>query len=149
MTTTTTFTPKTVSTRWLLVDAEGQILGRLASRISNLLRGKHKPQYTPGQNVGDFVVVVNAEKVKVTGRKLEHKEYKWFTNRPSGLKTRTLAQMLQAHPTEVLRRAVKGMMPRTPLRYAQLKRLKIYAGPLHPHGAQPLVEFAGTTNGSN
>jgi large subunit ribosomal protein L13 len=121
---------------WVVVDAEGQNLGRLATRIADALRGKRKPEYTPHVDTGDFVVVVNAEKVVVTGNKLEQKLYYRHSGYPGGLRTRTLGEMLERRPEEVLRKAVKGMLPRNKLARAQLRKLKVYAGPEHPHTAQ-------------
>jgi large subunit ribosomal protein L13 len=121
---------------WHVVDAEGKTLGRLATQIANVLRGKHKPTYTPHVDVGDFVVVVNAEKVVVTGKKREDKVYWRHSGYPGGIRSRTLAEMLDRRPEEVLRKAVKGMLPRNRLARMQLKKLKIYAGPEHPHEAQ-------------
>ncbi len=111
-------------------------MGRLATEIARLLRGKDKPQYTPHVDTGDFVVVVNAEKVVVTGKKTEQKVYYRHSGYPGGLKTTSYEEMLERKPTEILRRAVKGMMPKTRLGRQQLKKLKIYAGPEHPHEAQ-------------
>ncbi len=121
---------------WHLVDAEGQTLGRLATRIAETLRGKDKPQFTPHVDTGDFVVVVNAEKIAVTGKKLDDKMYHRHSGYPGGLRSRSLREQLERQPTEVLRKAVKGMLPRNRLGRAQIKKLKIYAGPEHPHGAQ-------------
>lgn len=125
----------------MIVDARDQRLGRLATRIADALRGKNKPQYTPHIDTGVFVVVVNAEKVAVTGKKMEDKIYYRHTGFPGGLKKRTLAEMMAKKPEEVLRLAVKGMMPRNRLGRAQLKKLKIYAGPDHPHQAQKPEEM--------
>jgi large subunit ribosomal protein L13 len=128
--------PHEVERRWYLVDAEGQTLGRLATQIARLLRGKNKPQYTPHVDTGDFVVVVNAEKVVVTGKKAEQKVYYRHTGYPGGLKETSYEVMMERKPTEILRKAVRGMMPRTRLGRQQLRKLKIYAGPEHPHEAQ-------------
>ncbi len=128
--------PHEVERRWQLIDAEGKTLGRLAAEIARLLRGKDKPRYTPHVDTGDFVVVVNAEKVAVTGKKAEQKVYRRHTGYPGGLKETSYETMLERRPTEVLRKAVKGMMPRTRLGRAQLRKLKVYAGPEHPHEAQ-------------
>jgi large subunit ribosomal protein L13 len=125
-----------VTRQWYVVDAEGKILGRLATQIAETLRGKGKPQYTPHVDTGDFVVVVNAEKIAVTGKKLDDKLYYRHSGYPGGLRSRPLREELDRRPTEVLRRAVKGMLPRNRLGRAQLKKLKIYAGPEHPHEAQ-------------
>jgi large subunit ribosomal protein L13 len=128
--------PHEVERRWHLVDAQGQTLGRLATEIARLLRGKNKPQYTPHVDTGDFVVVVNAEKVVVTGKKAEQKVYYRHTGYPGGLKETSYKVMMERKPTEILRKAVRGMMPRTRLGRQQLRKLKIYAGPEHPHEAQ-------------
>jgi large subunit ribosomal protein L13 len=125
-----------IERKWHLIDAEGQTLGRLATEIARVLRGKTKPQYTPHIDTGDFVVVVNAEKVVVTGRKAEQKVYYRHTGYPGGLKETSYEVMMERKPTEVLRKAVKGMMPKTRLGRQQFKKLKIYAGPEHPHEAQ-------------
>jgi large subunit ribosomal protein L13 len=128
--------PASVERKWHLIDAEGQTLGRLATEIARLLRGKNKPQYTPHIDTGDFVVVVNAERVVVTGKKAEQKVYRRHTGYPGGLREMSYEVMLERKPTEILRRAVKGMMPRTRLGRQQIRKLKIYAGPEHPHEAQ-------------
>ena len=119
-----------------MVDAEGQTLGRLATQIAETLRGKNKPQYTPHVDTGDFVVVVNCEKITVTGQKLDQKMYHRHSGYPGGLRSRTLREQLERRPTEVIRKAVKGMLPRNKLAAAQLTKLKVYAGPEHPHEAQ-------------
>ena len=121
---------------WYLVDADGKTLGRLATQIANILRGKNKPTYTPHVDVGDFVVVINAEKVHVTGNKREAKRYWRHSGYPGGIRSRTLGDMLERRPEEVLRKAVKGMLPRNRLARQQITKLKIYAGPEHPHQAQ-------------
>jgi large subunit ribosomal protein L13 len=133
-----TYSAKTgeVARQWHIVDADGLTLGRLATRIADTLRGKDKPQYTPHIDTGDFVVVVNAEKIAVTGNKLDQKRYYRHSGYPGGLRSRTLREQLQRRPEEVLRKAVKGMLPRNKLAAAQLTKLKIYAGPEHPHEAQ-------------
>ena len=128
--------PLEVERKWHVIDAEGQTLGRLATEIARLLRGKNKPQYTPHVDTGDFVVVVNAEKVVVTGKKAEQKVYYRHTGYPGGLKETSYETMLERKPTEILRKAVRGMMPRTRLGRQQFRKLKIYAGPEHPHEAQ-------------
>ena len=125
-----------IARRWYVVDADGKNLGRLATRIADTLRGKNKPEYTPHVDTGDFVVVVNAEKIAVTGKKLDDKLYYRHSGYPGGLKSRTLREQLERRPTEVLRTAVKGMLPRNRLARAQMTKLKIYAGPEHPHEAQ-------------
>jgi large subunit ribosomal protein L13 len=129
-------TPENRERDWLGVDATGQTLGRLATRIADTLRGKHKPEYTPHCDVGDFVVVVNAEKISVTGKKRDEKLYHRHSGYPGGLRSRTLAEMLERRPEEVIRLAVKGMLPRNRIARAQLRKLKVYAGPEHPHVAQ-------------
>jgi large subunit ribosomal protein L13 len=128
--------PGEIERRWLVVDAEGQTLGRLATRIADALRGKGKPQFTPHVDTGDFVVVVNAEKIAVTGKKLDEKIYYRHSGYPGGLKQRTLREQLERRPTEVIRIAVKGMLPKNKLAARQLTKLKVYAGPEHPHTAQ-------------
>ena len=128
--------PGEVEQKWHLVDATDQIVGRLASQIAVKLMGKHRPQYTPHVDTGDFVVVVNAEKIAVTGKKLEQKRYYRHSGYPGGLRSRTLAEQLERRPTEVLRKAVKGMLPRNRLARRQITKLKVYAGPEHPHEAQ-------------
>ena len=128
--------PGEIDRLWYVVDAEGKTLGRLATQIAETLRGKGKPEYTPHVDTGDFVVVVNAEKITVTGKKLDDKIYYRHSGYPGGLKSRPLRDELERRPTEVLRKAVKGMLPRNRLGRAQLRKLKIYAGPDHPHAAQ-------------
>ena len=128
--------PLEVERKWYVVDAEGKHLGRLATEIVRVLRGKNKPQYTPHVDVGDFVIVVNADRVAVTGKKAEQRVYRRHSGYPGGLKETSYQQMLARKPTEVLRRAVYGMMPKTRLARKQFKKLKIYAGPEHPHAAQ-------------
>jgi large subunit ribosomal protein L13 len=121
---------------WLVVDATGQTLGRLATQIADALRGKRKPEYTPHVDTGDFVVVVNAEKISVSGNKRAEKRYYRHSGYPGGIKSRTLEEMLERRPEEVIRLAVKGMLPRNRLARKQLTKLKVYAGPDHPHAAQ-------------
>ena len=133
--------PGEIDRLWYVVDAEGKTLGRLATQIADMLRGKGKPQYTPHVDTGDFVVVVNAEKIVVTGKKLDDKIYYRHSGYPGGLKSRSLRDELARRPTEVLRKAVKGMLPRNRLARAQMRKLKIYAGPEHPHEAQSPQEF--------
>ncbi len=130
--------PGEVERVWYVVDAADRTLGRLATRIASVLRGKHKPQYTPHEDVGDFVIVVNAEKIKVTGNKLDQKKYYWHTGYPGGIREITLRRQLALHPERVIEHAVKGMLPRGPLGRRQLKKMKVYSGPEHPHeGQQP------------
>ena len=134
---------RTVSTRredaqhdWYVVDAEGRTLGRLASEIARRLRGKHKAVYTPHVDTGDYIIVVNAEKVRVTGKKEQDKIYYRHSGYPGGIKATSLGKLRAAHPERILANAVKGMMPRNPLGRAMLRKLKVYAGPTHPHAAQ-------------
>jgi large subunit ribosomal protein L13 len=138
-----TYSAKTgkINREWYLVDADGKTLGRLATQIADRLRGKGKPQYTAHVDTGDFVVVVNAEKIAVTGNKLDNKMYYRHSGYPGGLKTRTLREQLDRRPTEVLRKAVKGMLPRNKLANQQITKLKIYAGPEHPHESQSPKPF--------
>ncbi len=128
--------PGEIARNWYLVDADGLTLGRLATQIADTLRGKGKPEYTPHVDTGDFVIVVNAEKIHVTGQKLDKKLVYRHSGFPGGLKSRTLREQLERRPTEVLRKAVKGMLPRNRLARQQINKLKIYAGPEHPHEAQ-------------
>ncbi len=125
-----------IKREWYVVDAAGQTLGRLATTVANVLRGKHKPTYTPGLDVGDFVIVVNADKIVVTGDKLEQKKYYRYSGYPGGLRETSLAVMLRNHPTRVIELAVKGMLPKNRLGRAMIKKLKVYAGETHPHAAQ-------------
>lgn len=122
--------------KWFVVDAEGQTLGRLASQIAAVLRGKHKPSYNPSVDTGDFVVVVNAEKIHTTGRRLDQKKYYKHSGYVGGLTERTLREELERNPERVLYRAVKGMLPKNILGRKTLRKLKVYAGPDHPHEAQ-------------
>ena len=121
---------------WVLVDATDKTLGRLATKIAMVLRGKHKPEFTPNCDTGDYVVVINAEKIRVTGNKLEDKRYWRHTEYPGGIKSTKLGDMLNQHPERVLENAVKGMLPKGPLGFAQFRKLKVYAGAQHPHAAQ-------------
>ena len=128
--------PGEVARDWYVVDATGQTRGRLATQIADTLRGKRKPQFTPHVDTGDFVIVVNADKITVTGNKLDQKKYYRHSGYPGGLKERTLREQLERRPTEVIRTAVKGMLPKNRLARQQITKLKIYAGPEHPHGPQ-------------
>ncbi|MEX1196647.1 MAG: 50S ribosomal protein L13 [Pseudohongiellaceae bacterium] len=128
--------PQTAENNWLLVDAEGLTLGRMAAEIATRLRGKHKPEYTPHVDTGDFVVVVNADKVHVTGKKAKDKMYYAHSGFPGGLKEASFAKMMEKSPERVIRLAVKGMLPRTPLGRAMFRKLKVYPGAEHPHSAQ-------------
>lgn len=125
-----------IDKKWHVVDASGKVLGRLASEIATRLRGKHKPTYSTFMDNGDFVVVVNADKIRLTGKKWDEKEYHHHTSYMGGLKTATAREMLEKKPTEIIRLAVQGMLPKNTLGRAQLKKLKIYAGAEHPHAAQ-------------
>jgi len=129
-------TAQTLDKEWFVVDAQGAVLGRLATQVASILRGKHKPTYTPHADAGDFVVVVNADKVRLTGRKMDQKMYYWYSGYPGGIKGRTARQMLDRKPEEVLRRAVKGMLPKNNLGRKMMSKLKIYASPEHPHQSQ-------------
>ena len=139
---TSIITNKDIDRKYYLLDAEGQILGRLAVRAELLLSGKRKVGYTPNVDNGDFVVVVNASKVAVTGDKLEDKTYTSFSGYPGGLKTKNLGTLMRTRPTEVIRHAVKGMIPKNKLGSRMITRLKVYAGPEHPHTAQRPVVLA-------
>jgi large subunit ribosomal protein L13 len=133
-----TYIPKKdeIDRQWLVVDASNQVLGRLASEIARLLRGKHKATFTPSLDTGDFVVVVNAERVALTGQKLEEKKYYRHSGYPGGLRVRTAREMLNKHPERLIRAAVWGMLPKNRLGRRLLRKLKIYSGPEHPHAAQ-------------
>lgn len=131
-----TFFPKEPTPGWVIVDASGQTVGRLATQIASVLKGKHKPEYTPNQPMGDFVVVVNAEKVVFTGRKLDQKVYTRYTGYQGGLKLTTAREMLDKAPERVLEKAVWGMLPKNRLGRKLIRRLKVYAGEAHPHAAQ-------------
>ncbi len=137
--------PADVDKRWYVIDADGVVLGRLAAEISRLLRGKHKPTYTPHVDCGDNIIVVNAEKVHLTGKKRADKVFHWHTGYPGGIKSRTMAQRLEgAHPERVILKAVERMVPRGPLGRRQMRNLRVYAGPGHPHEAQApeVLDFA-------
>jgi large subunit ribosomal protein L13 len=128
--------PSDIERNWYVVDAEDKVLGRLAAEVATILRGKHKPQFTPHMDTGDFVIIVNAEKIKLTGKKWEKKTYYWHTGYPGGLRSRTATELRSRQPEEIIRKAVWGMMPKNSLGRNQMKKLKIYAGPEHPHMAQ-------------
>lgn len=128
--------PHEVVHGWYLVNADGKVLGRLASQIAARLRGKHKPEYTPHVDTGDFIVVVNAAKIRVTGRKALDKKYYRHTTYPGGIRETNFAKLQARHPERVLEKAVKGMLPKGPLGYAMLRKLKVYAAGTHPHTAQ-------------
>jgi large subunit ribosomal protein L13 len=127
---------KELSHQWYLVDAEGKVLGRLATKLANVLRGKNKPTFTASQDTGDFIIVVNAEKVTLTGKKMKDKIYYRHTGYPGGIKEISAEKLLAKKPTEMIRMAVKGMLPKNSLGRQMLRKLKIYAGPNHPHEAQ-------------
>lgn len=125
-----------IKREWWVVDASGQTLGRLATRIAIILRGKHKPEYTPHMDCGDHVIVINADKIRVTGRKLDQKVYYWHSGYPGGLKSISLRDQLRQHPTRVIEAAVRGMLPKNRLGRRMIKKLKVYASDTHPHQAQ-------------
>lgn len=133
--------PGEVERRWYVVDAEGQTLGRLASRIAHVLKGKHKPTYSPSIDTGDYVIVINAGKIHVTGRRLDQKKYYRHSGYPSGLTEITLREQLERYPDRPIRLAVKGMLPKNALGRRMLKKLKVYVGDEHPHGAQQPEPF--------
>ncbi|MGH8747428.1 MAG: 50S ribosomal protein L13 [Burkholderiales bacterium] len=128
--------PGAVNNDWYVVDAQGKVLGRLAARIAARLRGKHKPEYTPHVDTGDYIVVVNAAQIRVTGKKAEDKKYYRHTGYPGGIRETNFAKLHAKYPGRVLHKAVKGMLPKGPLGYAMLKKLKVYAEGVHPHSAQ-------------
>ncbi|MDJ1172214.1 50S ribosomal protein L13 [Roseofilum sp. BLCC_M154] len=135
---TKTYLPpqESLDRKWYVVDAEGQRLGRLATEVANILRGKNKPTFTPHMDVGDFVVIVNAEKIQVTGKKREQKLYRRHSGRPGGMKTETFAKLQGRIPERILEKAIKGMLPKNALGRKLFTKLKVYAGPKHPHEAQ-------------
>ena len=132
---------ETINRSWYVVDAEGETVGRLASKIATVLRGKHKPSYTPHFDAGDYVIVLNADKVRFTGNKMAVKEYQTYSGYPGGQKRRTAEQLAAKHPTAILEIAVKGMLPRTKLGNAMIKKLFVYTGSEHPHAAQQPEPF--------
>lgn len=144
---TKTYVPPhdTIERNWHVIDAEGQRLGRLATEIATILRGKNKPNFTPNMDTGDFVVVVNADKVVVTGRKDSQKLYRRHSGRPGGMKTETFAQLQARIPERIIEQAVKGMLPKNSLGRKQFTKLKVYAGPEHPHQAQTPQEYVVQT----
>ena len=143
--------PSDIDKKWLVIDADGLVLGRLASQVAMILRGKHKPSFTPHMDCGDNVIVVNAAKVKITGNKAADKTYYWHTGYPGGIKSRTAGQILEgAHPERVVEKAVQRMIPKGPLGRQQLKNLRVYAGAKHPHeGQQPEVLDLAARNPKN
>lgn len=128
--------PATVEQTWYIVDAEDKVLGRLASEIARIIRGKHKPSFTPHLNCGDKVIVINADKVRLTGNKMENKIYRWYTGYPSGQRERTPKEYFEKRPTEILKLAVSGMLPKNRLQKRFLQNLHLYTGTDHPHQAQ-------------
>ena len=130
-----------VERQWYVIDAENQVMGRLASQIAAMLRGKHKPTFTPHVDTGDYIIVVNAEKLVLTGKKLDQKMYRHHTGYPGGLKETTYRRLMATKPEFALKEAVRGMLPKGPLGYAMLKKLHVYAGPNHEHQAQKPVVF--------
>jgi large subunit ribosomal protein L13 len=128
--------PKDIKREWHVIDASGKILGRLASEAAHLLKGKHKPIYVPHLDTGDYVIIINADKIRVTGRKAEQKVYYHHSGYPGGLKSRTLEEMMKKRPEWVVEHAVKGMLPKNVLGRAMFRKLKVYTGPTHPHQAQ-------------
>lgn len=138
-----TFIPKKddIEQKWWLINADGKILGRLATEVADLIRGKKKPQFTSHLDTGDFVVIINAEKIKVTGRKLDQKTYYTHSGYPGGIKAETLKDLLERKPEEVIKKAVWGMIPKGKLGRALYKKLKVYRGPSHPHEAQNPREY--------
>jgi large subunit ribosomal protein L13 len=138
-----TYTPKPedIQREWFVIDAKDQTLGRLAAQIAHMLRGKHKPMFTPNIDTGDFVIVVNCDKIRVTGTKLDDKMYYRHSGYPGGFRSETLREVLQRHPERALQSAVRGMLPKNRLGRQMLKKLKLYAGDKHPHAAQQPKEF--------
>lgn len=134
-------TPRTKKQGWYLVDAEGVTLGRLSARLARILMGKHKPSYTPHEDVGDYIVVINASRLNVTGKKMTDKVYYSHSGYPGGIKARVLKDVLSTHPTRVLEHAVKGMLPKNRLGRAMIKKLKVYSGETHPHQAQSPIKI--------
>jgi large subunit ribosomal protein L13 len=138
-------TPETISRRWFVIDATDQVVGRLAVQIANILRGKHRPEYTPHVDTGEFVIVINAEKIRFTGKKLQTKTYHWYTRYPGGRKEALARDWLETHPDRILHAAVQRMVPRNRLGRQQMTKLKIYKGGEHPHQAQQPQEFKQAT----
>lgn len=128
--------PNEVERKWYLIDAEGKVLGRLASEVASILRGKNKPTYTPHVDTGDFVIIVNADKVKLTGKKLDQKEYRYHTGYPGGLKAIPYRRLMEKNPEKAIHLAVRGMLPKNRLGRKMIKKLKVYSGPEHNHQAQ-------------
>jgi len=141
--------PLEVERKWYLIDADGEILGRLATKIANILRGKNKPEYTAHVDTGDFVIVINAEKIKVTGKKETDKKYYRHSGFPGGLKTTSFRELMEKNPTTALEKAVKGMLPHNTLGDAQFQKLNVYAGSEHPHAAQQPITIEKTDKEAN
>ena len=139
--------PLEVEREWVVIDATDQVLGRVAAKAAHILKGKHKPQYTPHVDTGDFVIIVNADKIRMTGTKATSKEYYRHSGFPGGLKMETFAEAMQKHPERVIEHAVKGMLPKNTLGRKQGKKLKVYVGPEHPHAAQKPREIKMEDNG--
>jgi large subunit ribosomal protein L13 len=137
--------PGLVPQRWFVIDAADQVVGRLAVQIATILRGKHRPEYTPHIDTGEYVIVTNASKLRFTGKKMETKQYHWYTRYPGGYKTATAKDWIDTHPERILEAAVRRMVPRNTLGRKQMTKLKIYAGPEHPHQAQQPQEFKPAT----
>ena len=135
--------PEEIERKWYVIDAEDKVLGRLATEVATILRGKHKPIYTPHVDTGDFVIVINADKVQLTGKKLDQKEYRYHTGYPGGLKSVSYGRLMEENPEKAIQLAVKGMMPKNKLGKQMFKKLKVYSGPEHKHEAQQpeLYEF--------
>ena len=136
--------PNQVPQRWFVIDAADQVVGRLAVQIANILRGKHRPVYTPHVDTGEYVIVINADKIRFTGKKLQTKTYHWYTRYPGGLKEARARDLMVSHPDRILREAVRRMVPRNRLGRQQMTKLVIYSGPSHPHQAQQPVAFPVT-----
>lgn len=132
---------ESVQHNWYVIDAEGQTLGRLTTRIASVLRGKHKPTFTPHVDCGDYVIVINAEKIVLTGKKLDQKHYYKYSGYMGGLRSRTARQLLDTHPERIIEHAVKGMLPKNRLASQMIKKLRVYAGSEHPHEAQQVTDF--------
>lgn len=136
MKTTKAYKPTDIAKKWYLVDAENQVLGRLAARVAKILQGKHKPEYTPNMDLGDYIIILNAAKVRVTGNKAKDKQYYKHTGYPGGIKAINFAKLIAKKPEMIFEKAIKGMLPKGPLGRQMLSKLKIYAGEAHPHAAQ-------------
>lgn len=133
--------PETIQRRWFVIDATNQVVGRLAVQIANILRGKHRPEYTPHVDTGEFVIVVNVDKIRFTGKKLESKTYQWYTRYPGGQKKASARDWMEKHPERILEEAVRRMVPRNRLGRKQMTKLKMFKGPKHDHQAQQPIEL--------